>query len=551
MQPAEAEISRGRGFNPVWIIPLVALLLGVYMVVHAWMNEGPEVTILFTTAEGLEAGKTRVNYRNVEMGLVTEVNLTDDLEKVQVSVQMKKQATPLLREDSRFWLVTARVGGGSISGLGTLLSGAYIELDPGSSGEFGRREFAALKNPPLTPADAPGLRLQLLSDRAGSVSVGNKVLHKGYEVGRVESVEFDAGAERVRYQVFIDAPFHELVDSSVRFWNSSGVAINANAEGVSLRTESIENVLLGGITFDRPPDMPVGTPVEANAIFDLYESHEASLENPFRFRELFVVRFTQSIKGLLPGAPVEYRGVRIGTVERVMLREMIESRNGLMSDFDSTSISGQAIPVLIHLEPGRLSMPDTAESLELIVRNINAGIKNGLRASLETGNLLTGKMYVGLNYYPDLPEVTEAERHPEQDYGYTTIPTFGGNFDQIIVKVNRILDKIGEVPLEETLHNANQAIDAFSNTLAGLDRLLNDEATRRLPTDVDRSLIQLRRTLDGLSPESELYQSMGASLRQLNRSLNNIEALTRTLAAQPNAIIVPSKAAADVEPEAR
>ena len=546
MTTAQAEVKEGRSFNAIWIIPLVALLLGIYMVVHTWMTEGPEITIAFDTAEGLTAGKTKVKFRNVEMGLVTEVFLTDDFQGVRAKVKMDLQAKPLLTTDTRFWLVTARVSVGKISGLDTLLSGAYIQMDPGEGGQPGVRDFVALPRPPLTPADAPGLRLQLLSDRAGSVSDGDSVVYKGYQVGRVESSEFDTDLKRMRYELFIDAPYDELVDSSVRFYNTSGISLSASAEGLKVSTGSLDTVLLGGIGFDRPPDIPPGNPVEEGTEFDLYDSYEATLENPFSYGKYYVVRFTQSLKGLLPGAPVEYRGIRIGRVERLLMREMMEMQLAEERQTGHIHSTGEPIPVLIYLEPGRLTLPDEPISLKILEDAIVSGVRNGMRATLETGNLLTGR-YVGIDYYPN----TEGEAEVGQWGEYITIPSIGGGVENILVKVNSILDKIDRAPIEETLVSANDAIAQLDKALAGLETILNSEDTQQLPANLAKTMDELRQTLDGLSPDSELYQNINSSMRQLNRTLNNVESLTRTLSGQPNAAIMPANLPPDPQPEAR
>jgi paraquat-inducible protein B len=547
MTTAQAEVKEGRGFNAIWIIPIVALLLGIYMVVHTWMTEGPEITLAFDTAEGLVAGKTKVKYRNVEMGLVTEVFLTDDFEGVKAKVKMDLQAKPLLKSDTQFWVVTARVGVGNISGLDTLLSGAYIQMAPGANGQPNARDFVALPQPPLTPADAPGIRLRLLSDRAGSVSTGDSVVYKGYKVGRVDHSEFDTDLERMRYEIFIDAPFHDLIDSSVRFYNTSGVSLSASAEGLELRTGSLDTVLLGGVAFDRPPDVPPGGPVETGTEFDLYESYEATLENPFRYGRYYVVLFSQSLKGLLPGAPVEYRGIPIGRVDRIMMRELIES--GLVEQAATGKVesTGRAIPVRIYIEPGRLTLPDTPQGLEILEKSIHSGVVKGMRATLETGNLLTGARYVGIDYYPNVED--------EADVGmwgdYETIPAIGGGVQQVMVKVNSILDKIDRAPIEETLVSVNDTVAQLDKALVGLQGILNSDDMQRLPEDLGRTLEELRQTLDGLSPDSELYENMNSSMRQLNRTLNNLEALTRTLSGQPNAAIMGSKLPPDPQPQAR
>ena len=547
MTTAQAEIEEGRGFNAIWIIPIVALVLGIYMVIHTWMTEGPEITIAFDTAEGLVAGKTKIKYRNVEMGLVTEVNLTDDFEGVVATVKMDLSAKPLLLADTNFWVVTARVGVGNISGLDTLLSGAYIQMSPGIDGKPNARNFTALPRPPLTPADAPGMRLVLLSDTAASISTGDAVLYKGYKVGRVETSEFDTEGDQMRYEIFIDAPFHELIDSSMRFFNVSGISLNASAEGLSLRTGSMETVLLGGVAFDHPPEITDGEPVEPGTEFKLYESYEATLENPFKESTLYVVKFTQSLKGLVPGAPVEYRGIRMGHVERIMISELMQRQ--LMERVESGKISaeGEGIPVLISLEPGRIGLPDTGVSISILKEAISKGVENGMRATIETGNLLTGAKYIGIDYFPNV----QGEAELGEWGGYPMIPEIGGGVEQIMVKVNSILDKIDRAPIEETLVNANDAIAQLDKSLAGLEKILNSEKTQQLPEDLSRTLDELRETLDGLSPDSELYENINSSMRQLNRTLNNLEALTRTLSGQPNAAIMGSNMPPDPEPEAR
>ncbi len=546
MTTAQPEVKEGGGFNAIWIIPIVALVLGIYMVVHTWMTEGPEITIAFDTAQGLTAGKTKIKYRNVEMGLVTEVFLTDDFEGVKAKVKMDLQAKPLLKADTEFWVVTARIGVGNISGLDTLLSGAYIQMAPGVEGKPGARDFVALPRPPLTAVDAPGLRLNLLSDHAGSISTGDAVLYKGYKVGRVESSEFDSSAERMRYEIFVDAPYHELIDSSVRFYNTSGISLSASAEGLKLSTGSMDTVLLGGIAFARPPDVPEGDPVAPGTEFRLYDSLDATHENPFNNGTHFVVRFSQSLKGLLPGAPVEYRGIVMGRVERIMLKEMIQM--GLEADrvAGEVTATGDPIPVLIYMEPGRMALPDTPASVDLLRAVVETGVPNGMRARLETGNLLTGAQYVGLDYYPG---ADPAEAGTWGDY--TEIPTIGGGLNQIMVKVNSILDKIDQAPLEETLVNVNDAVAQLDKALVGLEKILNSEDTQQLPEDLSKTLEELRQTLDGLSPDSDLYQNVNSSMRQLNRTLNNLESLTRTLSGQPNAAVMGSKLPPDPQPEAR
>jgi len=547
MATAQPDLKEGRSFNPIWIVPVLALGLGIYMVVHSFLTEGPEITIAFENASGLSAGKTKVKYRNVEVGMVTDVKLTDDFEGVVATVKMDYHVKDLLTPDTRFWVVTAQVGLGNISGLDTLLSGAYIRMSPGTGPGKLTKSFTALPKPPLTPADAPGLRLQLLGSSTRSVSTGDPILYKGYRVGRIESETFDIDQELMRYEVFIDAPFDELIDSSVRFWNTSGISVSASAEGVQIRTGSMDTVLLGGVAFGHPDGMYAGNPVEPETQFKLYQSFEAAQQNPFLAGTNVVVRFNQSVKGLLPGAPVEYRGIRMGRVERLMIKEMITERTEVLKETGAISAQGQPIPVLLYIEPGRFSLPDNDASVQLMKRIFATGVPAGLRATIETGNLLTGAKFISFDYYAD--QAGEAEL--EEWLGYPVIPVTGGSFDQIMVKINAILDQVNSAPIEETIANTNAAIAELDEVLKGLGEILNDEGMQNLPANLDATLKELDKTLEGLSPGSELYQNLNASMRQLSRTLDNMESLTRTLSNQPNAAIMPARLPPDPEPEAR
>ena len=536
----QANISQGRKLSGIWIIPLLAAVLGIYMVVHTWMTEGPEIEIAFKTATGLTQGKTKIKYRNVDMGLVEEVRLNDEFDGVIAKVKLERQALSLLREDTRFWVVTARIGLGNISGLDTLLSGAYIQLAPGT-GKKGQRDFVALEKPPQTPTGAPGLRLQLTSERASSVSAGDAVLYNSYKVGRVESMKFDPSDRMAHYTLFIDAPYHEMVDSETRFWDVSGISLSAGADGFRLETGSVDTIMLGGVAFGLPPGIAKGGAVEHNSEFELYASYEDILKNPFRYGTRYVISFSQSIKGLAPGAPVEYRGIPLGRVERILLKESIEYNiaQGLEGE-------GADVPVLIYVEPGRLALPDTESSIESLQRTIRIGVENGMRASLETGSLLTGAKYVSIDYFEDTEDATVGTflDHP-------TIPPIETGLGNIEQKLTAVLDKINALPLEDTVSGANTAIATLNQTLASLHTILENQSTQQLPAQLDETLQQLRATLKSFSPDSEVYQSINSSLLRLNRTMGNMESLTRTLSAQPNAALMPSKPTPDPIPEVR
>jgi paraquat-inducible protein B len=519
---AEARVTQRRRISGVWVVPIVAVVLGVWMVVYAWRTEGPEITITFSTAEGIEAGKTKIKARSVGVGTVESVVLGDDLKSVVLTATLDRAAVPLLHEDTQFWVVRARIGAGGVSGLGTVLSGGYIELAPGR-GDLGRREFRGLDEPPVTPAGTPGLHLSLESDRAGSVSAGNDILYKGFRVGRIDNVEFDVASQTARYGAFIEAPYDDLVNTRTRFWNVSGISFSATAEGIEVQTASLESLLLGGVAFGLPEGVEPGNPVDDGASFQLFGSYKDINEDPYQHSVEYVVRFARSVRGLQPGAPVEYRGLKSGYVERVLLEELAGERAE-----EGKRGTGQPIPVLIRLEPGRLQMTDTAEGEALLEATVAEAVDNGLRATLSTGSLLTGSLYVALDMYPD-----EATAKLGTFAGRPTIPTIAGGLEAIEYRVAKLLDKLNALPLDDVTRSADA-------TLRGADATLSE---------LRRSVAELRLLL-----ASEDFQglpgSVDSSLQELNRTLRSVNAVAETLEDQPNALVFPRAHVKDPEPPA-
>jgi paraquat-inducible protein B len=501
MSDTPAKVARRRGLSaisPIWLLPLVAVALGAWMVVFTYRNQGPTITSVFPTAEGLEAGKTKVKARSVEVGLVSDVRLGDDHESVEVDAEIELGAAGLLREDTQFWVVRPRVGSGGISGLGTLVSGAYLELAPGS-GRAGVRDFIGLADIPVTPVGAPGLKLTLLTEIAGSVGPGDDILYNGFRVGRVESATFDVESGKVRHDAFIEAPYDALVTERTRFWNASGLHFSATADGIKLSTGSLQSLLLGGVAFGVPDGRRAGDRVENGATFRLYSDEESARERRYRHSLEYVVRFSTSIRGLSPGAPVEYRGLRAGRVERVLLEELADAGGG----------SGRAapIPVLITVEPGRLEMGDDEEGVARLRRGIEVGVGNGLRATLASGNLLTGSLLIALDRYDDVEPATLGEFA-----GRPTIPTISSGLEGIERRVATLLDKLNALPLEEATVSAADTLDELNRTAASLNAVLKSGEVQALPFALESTLAELDRTLRQVRELAESLEEQPSSL---------------------------------------
>ena len=520
---AKPRIDTRKRISVIWTIPILALIVGLWMVIHTKLSEGPTITIHFENASGLVANKTKVEYLAVAVGEVKDVRLNRNKDGVIVTVQMNSEAKDLLRDDTQFWVVRARVGLGNVTGLRTLLGGAYIKLSPGTEANY-RDSFVGLETPPLTPVGTPGVKLNLFSKKAGSVNTGDAVLYNGYTVGRIEGMRFDEEKKLVHYNVFVDAPFDTLVNSSVRFWNVSGINLKTSAEGIDIRTGSLDTVFLGGIAFQLPDGTPPGEPVENGAEFELYDSYEQILKKPYRYSMEYVVEFSQSLRGLLPGAPVEYRGIPVGHVKKILFSEMFSQTE--------KPASGSPIPVLISVEPGRLGLPDTQGSVEFMKKDIEASVRNGLRASLVTGNLLTGSLFINTDYYEDADT-----KEMGSFASYETIPTIHVGLGKIEEQMSHFLSKLNDLPLEQTIENVDQMVATATETLDSINTILSDSNAQQMTAELNATLESLREILEGLSPDSLAFQYFEDSLEKFNRTFYNLNELTKTLKERPNSLI--------------
>ena len=532
---AKPTIDKRNRLSVIWIIPLVSFALGLWMIVEKKMSEGPLVHVSFETAEGIVAAKTKIKYLNVEVGQVEAISLNDSMDGVLASVRIDHDAKHLLFKDTQFWVVRARVGAGSVTGLGTLLGGAYLELSPGQEKAM-NFEYVGLETPPLTPAGAAGIKLNLYSEQAASVSTGDVVLYNGYKVGRVEGMGFDEAQRLVRYDLFIDAPFDQLVNGAVRFWNVSGISVNASLGGVDIKAGSLDTILLGGVAFCLPDGVQAGAPVTDGADFKLYDNYGALQEQPYEYSLEYVVQFRQSLRGLLPGAPVEYRGIPIGSVRRIMTTELLADPEGQRA---------AAIPVLIKIEPGRLGLADTQESVDLIKHSLTESVAQGLRASLETGSIITGSLFINIDYYDDVSSAELGEFDQ-----YSLIPSVETGFARIEQQLSDFLTKVNALPIEPTIQHFDSMITSMVQLMESVDELLNDRDTQKLSAEMTATLKDVREILDGLSPEGQIFQSIEGSVSKINQTLYNLDELTRTLSDKPNALILPTNYPSDPLPGA-
>ncbi len=515
--------TRRFSVSLVWIVPIVAVLVGISLVIHSVLQQGPTITLNFKTGSGLTANKTEVKYRNVVIGQVTDVALSDDQKSVNATVQLAKQAESFTRADSQFWVVRPRIGAGGVSGIDTLLSGDYIGADIGQS-ETRAKQFKGLENPPPITYGEPGKRFTLHTQTLGSLDIGSPVYYRKIEVGQVVAYELDAEGKGVNVEVFVHAPNDAYVTENTRFWNASGVDLSVGANGFALKTESLSSMLVGGIAFRAPPYSPNDKPADEARTFELFDDQDSALAPPNGEGQYMTLRFDQALRGLKVGAPVEFLGVEFGKVVSINL------------DFDASKRSFP-LNVGIVIYPQLLGQAHT-KLLKVMnhdpndeaagVRLIGSFIENGLRAQARSGNLLTGQLYIALDFYPKAEKVKfDPSLRP------VSIPTIPGNLEQLQEKLENIVNKINQLPIERIAGN-------LDSNLVELRKGLTQFNAKTLP-GVQNTLADVSKTLQSasstLAEDSPQREQLTQTLDELGRMSRSLRELSDYLGRHPESLI--------------
>ncbi len=520
--PPQAPVSRparAGWFSPIWIIPFVSALLGLWLVARYYSAKGPEITVRFETAEGIIGGKTPVLCRSVNIGTVADVKLTDDLKGVIARLDMDRDATRLLHQDTQIWVVRARYSSAGISGLNTLVSGNYIELQPGVSKDE-RRDFLGLENPPPTPPGVPGVHFNLTAEQAGGLGPGASIVYKGINVGKLETRAFHPETGVVEFTAFIEGQYAQLINASTRFYNSGGVDLKVGADGVSLRTGSLESLLTSTVTFTEPnKEAPLRGSTADGHTFVLYGSLDETRKADFNPSMPYLLLFTASVRGLNPEAPVEFRGIRVGTVDGASFKYLPDDPE-------------HRVPVLIKIDPSVLANQkgsDSAAAREFIARSV----ANGLRATLKTGSLLTGQLFVELDYQKNVQPATIASVG-----GYDVLPTVpSAGLDELEEKVGGLLDKFKALQLEKTVDAANEALFEVKGAVANLDKLTAPGGS------LDQTVNNAAKITGELSRNNDLsaiLRNVRSASDELKTTTVNLNEATDTLKRQPWRLIWPS-----------
>lgn len=484
---------RRHSFSLVWLVPLVAVLIGLWVGWLSWSERGFEIEILFKDVSGLEEGKSKVRYRNLNIGTVTKMDFAEDARLVKVVVEMKKGTERFLSKEARFWVVRARMGMGRVSGLDTLFSGSYIAMDMPTEGADGQREFTGLEEPPAASIDEAGSRFRLYAEKRGSVSIGSPVFYRNINVGTVADVHFDFKRNWVAFEVFVREPYDRLINMNTVFWNVSGISATLGPNGVELAMESLETLIGGGLAFDLPRGADAGAPPGQAFLYYLYASEALANKQHHHASSRFVLYFDESVRGLEPGASVEYSGLRIGEVINIG------------AEYDTQTLDIR-VPVMIEVER-RVFRPQGGEGRTDDAVVLGVLIKKGLRATLGSDNLLTGKKYIDMVFVPNAPE-------PKPLTGKTVfpvIPTMAGGFSSIQNNIASLVHKLDQLPIESLGQNLNKTLESSAGAMVNLEKILN--------------------------PKSKMQQELIKTLDRVGAAAGAIRDLTKMLEQNPQALL--------------
>lgn len=537
---ATVEPKRRGRISVIWIVPLFAAVVAIGIAIQRIVSEGPTITIVFKAAEGVEAGKTFVKYKDVNIGQVTAVKLAADYSKVEITAKIDKSAGGLMVEDAKFWVVEPRVTLSGVSGLGTLLSGNYIGFEIGQSKKQ-QRKFTGLEIPPAVTKDQAGRQFVLKAQELGSLGVGSPIYYRRLQVGQVIAYSLASDGKGVEIKIFVNAPYDKYVTSEARFWNASGLDVSVNAGGVDVRTQSLVALLAGGLAFEVPSFAAQAEPAAANAAFTLYADRPTAMKAPESIGVRYVLYLNESLRGLSVGAPVTLLGLPAGEVTDV----------GLDLDPKTMSVRGR-VEIVTYPERliARLDAKEAAvgKSIMRSEQGRHAFFQRlveerGLRAQLRSGSLITGQLYVAFDYFPDAPKAKiDWSREP------TNIPVVPSTAQDLETKLTSVIAKLEKLPYEEIGADLTKALTTLNQTLQDASKAVNHIDTDVTP-DLKATVEEIRRAVasaDGVLKSTDAtlvgrdapaQQELSDALQEIARAARAVRALVDYLERHPEALL--------------
>ena len=501
-------VRKRRWPSSIWLLPLIALLIGLWLLYQNWYKTGPTIVVQFTNAEGIEPGKTEVRYKAVAVGKLKSLRVSDDLKYVDAEIILSRDMGKHLGSDARFWIVSPRITRSGISGLSTFFSGTYIGMSPGTNSDDQTYYMGEDRPPVIAPTEA-GRRFYLLADSLGSIDIGAPIFYKQLQVGEVIDFKLLDKNAGVQLEVFIRDPYYELVRNNSRFWNASGAEFKFGANGATFRMESLTSLISGGIAFETPKAFDESPASPAQQTFVLYKNYDNTQEKQYAQRLYYVMHFQGNVRGLAVGNPVEFQGVPVGQVENIDIR------------LDKTS-QQLKVPVLVSIQPQQFDESLTPNTADMAMRQL---VDRGLRAKLDTSSLLTGQKVITLTMEKspksaDIVKIGGYSEFPTISAALDDLPTMAadvmGSLQETLDGVKRI---VNSGKLDKTIDSANSMLKEVEKAVKEAQKVIKQVDQQTLP-GVTKNLERVTGNVDQVS------QEFNRSLQQLQGSLEQIDRLT-------------------------
>lgn len=502
----------------IWLIPLIALLIALSLAVKALLSHGPTIDVSFRTAEGLVAGKTTVRYKQVDIGVVRQIDLSDDRSHIIARIDLRKGASNFAAKDSRFWVVRPRIGTSGVSGIDTLLSGSYIEVDGGKS-EEDKFEFTGLEVPPVISSDVPGKVFFLNADDLGSLDIGSPIYYRRINVGQITAYKLSDDGKNVELQTFIRAPYDKFVTTDARFWQASGIDVTLNASGFNLDTQSLASIVAGGIAFGIPESSRATTAAN-HSRFNLWDSKGDALKEPDGQPRGVIMYFDHSLRGLTVGAPIDFMGIEIGNVKSVNAE--------FYDHYKQIRMRVEAVIYPSRVENGQALNPNSEIFKDFV--------EHGWRAQMRTGNLLTGQNYIALDKFPKAKPATLQILGDNR----VVIPTTPTELSGLQAQVSQIADKLTKFPLVEIGQDVRKTLNNMNTAIESTDKLVK-QLDGKVAPGLQATLDDVRKTVRSsesiLSSDAPLQQDVRKALQQMTRAAASLQLMSDYIEQHPESII--------------
>jgi paraquat-inducible protein B len=513
--PPNATLRRPR-FSLVWLIPIIAAVLAIYLVYRTISQQGPLMELTFKSADGLTAGQTQIKYKYLAIGTVQDIDLAGDNSHVIVKIRMTNVGARFLNSHARFWVVRPSFSFGNVSGLDTLVSGAYIAVDPGTKGGTPQTHFIGLEGPPGVQSDEPGSIYTLLAENVGSINAGSPVFYRDVVVGEVLNYDIGDGVGPITVHIFVRAPFNKLVKPQSHFWNSSGITASIVNGTFHLEIQSLQAAVAGGITFDLPPNGEKMAASPNDASFPLFASADAARVSGYQRKIELVTYIKSSVGGLATGAPLTVMGMQVGQVTSVNL--IYDVRTG-----------SAKVRVGMELQPERIfkaSLLGPSVSPLAVIQNL---VNRGLRTQITTTNYVTGQQTVALINVPDsLPAKVTVED------GAIVIPNQPGSFDNITASLSDISKRLAKIPFDQIGMNLNKLLVTANGTIGSPQLKQTLVSLNQTLQSANMTLGTINQSFGG---DSDFQHNLEQLMNQASNTLRSIDLLTTYLDRHPSALL--------------